>query len=185
MPTLAQLPALETPRLLVREVTAGDWKCFARYMTDGEYQRHIAIRLASPDQVRDHVLRAVARRSMDDRWSLAFAGELKHSNLVIADGFIHRTRRNAEIGWGLDPSHWRRGLGRELVAALLALAFEHLDSERVWCKVMSGNAASVSLARRAGFKWAKSSADYPVGGGRSEAVQFFAMSRECYLDQPY
>ncbi|MDP9139128.1 MAG: GNAT family N-acetyltransferase [Pseudomonadota bacterium] len=154
-------------------------------MTDGEYQRHIAVRLSSPDQVRDHVLRSVARRSMDERWHLALAGELKHSKLVIADGFIHRNNTNSEIGWGLDPSHWHRGLGRELVAALLALAIEHLDSERVWCKVMSGNAASVSLARRAGFKWAKSSPDYPVGGGRSAAVQFFSMSRECYLHLPY
>jgi ribosomal-protein-alanine N-acetyltransferase len=185
MATLAQLPALETPRLLVREVIAGDWKHFARYMTHGEYQRHIAVRLASPAQVRDHVLRAVARRSMDDRWSLTFAGELKHSGIVIADGFIHRSKRNAEIGWGLHPSHWRRGLGRELVGALLALAFEHLDSERVWCKVMSGNAASENLARRAGFKWAKSSADYPLGAGRTETVRFFIMSRECYLDLPY
>jgi RimJ/RimL family protein N-acetyltransferase len=179
------LPALETPRLLVREVAAGDWKYFARYMTDGEYQRHIAVRLSSPAQVRDHVLRAVARRGMDDRWNLSFAGELKHSNVVVADGFIHRTKKNAEIGWGLAPSHWRQGLGRELVSALLALAFEHLDLERVWCKVMSGNAASVALATRAGFTWAKSSADYPLGGGRSETVRFFIMSRECYLDLPY
>lgn len=182
---LAQLPALETPRLLVREVAAGDWKPFARYMTDREYQRHIAVRFASPGQVRDHVLRAVARRTADGLWSLAFAGELKHSRVVIADGFIHRARKSAEIGWGLDPSHWRRGLGRELVTALLAFAFEHLDCERVWCKVMAGNAASLSLAKRAGLKWAKSSADYPVGGGRSESVQFFAMSRESYLDLPY
>jgi ribosomal-protein-alanine N-acetyltransferase len=185
MSTLAQLPVLETPRLIVREVKAGDWKCFARYMIDCEYQRHIAVRLSSPDQIRDHVLRAVARRIMDGRGSLTFAGELKHSQLVVADGFIHRTSRNAEIGWGIARSHWRRGLGRELVTALLAFAFEHLDADRVWCKIMTGNAASVSLAKRAGFKWAKSSADYPVGGGRSEAVQFFIMSRELYLDLPY
>ncbi len=185
MSTIARLPTLETPRLLVREVAAADWRCFARYMTDGEYQRHIAVRLASPGQVRDHVLRAVARRDADDRRTVAIAGELKKSNAVIADGFIQANTRNAEIGWGLNPSHWRRGLGRELVTALLALAFEHLDSERVWCKVMSGNAASLRLAERAGFKWAKSSASYPVGGGRAEAVQFFAMSRECYLELPY
>jgi RimJ/RimL family protein N-acetyltransferase len=185
MATLAQLPALETPRLLVREVMAADWKYFARYMTNSEYQRHIALRFASPDQIREHVLRAVRRRNMDDRWNLSFAGELKDSRIVIADGFIHRSKRNAEIGWGLDPSHWRRGLGRELVAALLALAFEHLDSERVWCKVMSGNTASVGLASRAGLKWAKSSANYPLGGGRSETVQFFARSRQCYLELPY
>ncbi len=185
MSTPARLPTLETPRLLVREVAATDWQCFARYMTDGEYQRHIAVRLASPSQVRDHVLRAVARRNVDDRGNLAIAGELKKSNAVIADGFIQCNKRNAEIGWGLNPSHWRRGLGRELVLALLALAFEHLDSERVWCKVMSGNAASLRLAERAGFKWAKSSARYPVGGGRAEAVQFFAMSRERYLELPY
>jgi RimJ/RimL family protein N-acetyltransferase len=154
-------------------------------MTDSNYQRHIALRFTSPAQVRDHVLRSVRRRNMDDRWNLTFAGELKVTRIVIADGFIHRSKRNAEMGWGVDPAHWRRGLGRELVSALLAFAFEHLDSERVWCKVMSGNTASVSLASRAGFKWAKSSADYPLAGGRSGTVQFFAMSRQGYLELPY
>ena len=186
MPTLARLPALETPRLLVREVAAADWRGLCplhdRRRISAPYRRAACIarpgsrpRAASrcaPEQGRSPELgfcrrtQAIERRH---RRRIHPSQQEKRRNRVGSRPFAMASRTWA-VSW--SPRYWpwlsniwiRSGYGARS------------------CRAMSHPS---SLAKRAGFKWAKSSADYPVGGGRSETVQFFAMSRECYLDLPY
>jgi RimJ/RimL family protein N-acetyltransferase len=185
MTTLLKLPLLETRHLLVRELEPRDADDFTTYMTRADYQRHIAMRLSSPQAIRSHVLKAVSRQSMKVRNAYAFAGELKQNGRVVSDGFLLCHGRLSEIGWGVNPDFWRRGLGTELGRALIAQAFERLECERVWCKVMGGNTASRSLAARIGLKSIKSHPDFPVGGGRVRSVEFFAMTAREYFEAAY
>jgi ribosomal-protein-alanine N-acetyltransferase len=185
MTTLLKLPPLETPRLVVRELEPRDAEDFSTYMTRTDYQRHIAVRLVSAQAIRNHVMRVVSRQAQKVRNSYVFAGELKQSGIVVADGFLLCHGRLAEVGWGINPDYWRLGLGIELSAALMAQAFERLECERVWCKVMGGNAASMRLASRIGMKRIKAHTDFPVGSGRFEAVEFFASTARDYFEAPY
>jgi ribosomal-protein-alanine N-acetyltransferase len=185
MTTLLKLPPLETRNLIVRELEARDADDFTTYMTRADYQRHIAMRLSSPQSIRSHVLKAVSRQSMKVRNAYAFAGELKQNGRVVSDGFLLCHGRLAEVGWGVNPDFWRRGLGSELGRALIAQAFERLECERVWCKVMGGNTASRKLAARIGLKSIKSHPDFPVGGGRVRSVEFFAMTAREYFEAAY
>ena len=50
----------------------------------------------------------------------------------------------------VSPDHERKGLGRELLAGLIAHAKEN-DCATVTLEVSSGNAAALALYRRAGF----------------------------------
>lgn len=185
MSTLLRMPALETPQLIIRELKPRDAVDFADYMLREDYQRHIAVRLPSPEAVRGQVIRAIARQNSKERNAFLFAGELKSSLRVVADGFILCRGRLAEIGWGVHPDHWRCGLGKELARALLALAFERLNCSRVWSKVMAENAASLSLARSIGLVPVKSKLDYPLNGGRAEPVEFFTMESKMYFEAGY
>ena len=47
MKTLTRLPAVETPSLLLREIEPRDAAPFCNFMMQEDYQRHIAMRLAS------------------------------------------------------------------------------------------------------------------------------------------
>ena len=185
MTTLLKLPPLETPRLLVRELEMRDADDFSTYMTRTDYQRHIAVRLATAQSIRHHVMRAVSRQSQKVRNAYVFAGELKQSSIVVADGFVLCHGHLAELGWGVNPDFWRLGIGVELGRALVAQALERLECERVWCKVMGGNAASMRLASRIGMKSIKSHPDFPVGAGRFEAVEFYALAARDYFEAPY
>jgi ribosomal-protein-alanine N-acetyltransferase len=185
MNTLLKLPPLETPRLIVRELKIRDADDLSTYMTRTDYQRHIAVKLATAQAIRNHVMRAVSRQTQKVRNAYVFAGEFKETALVVADGFVLCHGRLAEIGWGVNPDFWRLGLGVELGRALVAQAFERLECERVWCKVMGGNAASMRLAARIGMKLIKSHSEFPVGGGRFEPVEFFALTAREYFEAGY
>ena len=186
MKTLSILPALETAGLVIREIAAEDSQGLARFMTGRDYQRHITMRLKSAAEVKAFVARNVSRQEDARRHVFHLAAESKDTGEVIGDGFIIFHRPNAvEIGWGLTPALWGRGLGTEIGEALLALAFERLAVEEAWCKVMAPNAASASLAKRIGMGFVKSQADYPVGGGRFGPVDMFRLKRDAYFNLPY
>ncbi|MGH6874097.1 MAG: GNAT family N-acetyltransferase, partial [Aestuariivirgaceae bacterium] len=130
-------------------------------------------------------MRVVSRQNLKVRNAYVFAGELKQNGIAVADGFLLCNGRLAETGWGVNPDLWRLGLGAELGRVLLAQAFERLECERVWCKVMSGNAASLRLARRIGMQAIKSDPTFHLGGGRMQSVEFFAMTLKEYFEAGY
>lgn len=186
MTIITRLPAVETPSLVLREMELRDTAPFCNFMTQENYQRHIAVRLAGEQEVRSFVTRAVARQGDERRSVFHLAAEEKLSGEAIGDGFLILQRpKTVEIGWGLHPAMWRMGLGTEIGHALVGLAFERLRAENIWCKVMGGNQASARLARRIGMRHLKSHPDYPTTPGKSGVVEFYAMSESDYFDQGY
>ena len=186
MSTLTRLPAVETPSLLLREIEPRDAAAFCNFMMQESYQHHIAVRLASETEVKAFVTRAVARQGDERRSVFHLAAEEKLTGEAIGDGFLIMQHPKAvEIGWGLHPAMWRMGLGSEIGAVLLGLAFERLKADNVWCKVMSGNDASTRLAQRIGMRHLKSHADYPAAPGRCASVEFYAMQAADYFDRGY
>jgi [ribosomal protein S5]-alanine N-acetyltransferase len=180
------IPAVETPSLVMREIEARDWKAFSHFMTQANYQRHIAMRLRSEEDVKNFVTRQVARQGDERRHVFHLAAEDKKRTFAVGDGFIILGRGGlAEIGWGVAPDLWHRGFGTEIGRALVGLAFERVGAVRVWCKVMASNVASLRLAQRIGLKHERSHPDYPAGHGRFEAVEFYAMTAEDYFDASY
>ena len=180
MRTVTRLPAVETRSLILREIELRDAQSFANFMLQEDYQRFIAARLANLAEVRAFVSRAGARQG-DERRS-----EEKHSGEAIGDGFLIRQQpRNVEIGWGLHPAMWRMGLGREIGAALLGLAFERLGADTVWSKVMGGNAASARLAQTIGMRRTSAVADYAIAPGVTGRVDVFTMTAARYFERSY
>ena len=183
---VTHLPPIESPSLVVRELRAADVHDFSSYMLRSDYQRHMGLIHRSIDQLRSFVLRAIARQDQENRVAFHLAGELKSRKAAVADGFVLQGGEGlVEVGWGVHPSFWGQGIGTQLAGVLLAIAYEHLNAERVWCKVMAGNAASLKLARRAGLKPWQSHPDFPLGNGRFEAVEIFSMTAADYYEAPY
>lgn len=186
MPTLIRLPAVETTALILREVEARDVRGFARYMMRPDYQLFIATRLASEAEIRGFVSRCLMQQRSLSRKLFHVAAESKRSGVVVGDGFVHLgAARQAEIGWGIAPQRWGQGLGTEVATALAALAIERLSVERVWCKVMAPNRASLRVAEKAGFSHHRTIAAYETGRGQQVDVEVFELTRAAYFEAPY
>ncbi|MBG1231885.1 GNAT family N-acetyltransferase [Aestuariivirga litoralis] len=186
MLSLATLKDLETQNLILREMRVGDGKDLACYMTQPRYQRFIAQRLSDEAEVKAFVTRQVSVQGESGRKMFHLVAEERYSAEVVGDAFlIARMDRSVEIGWGLHPALWRVGFGTEIGRALLALGFERLRADKLWCKVMRPNVASASLAKRIGMEQADQREHFAVAPGRSEAVDFYQMDAETYFNLPY
>ncbi len=186
MGTVLAIRAVETVHLILREIERKDAPEFAGYMTQPRYQRHITHRLRNETMVKEFVARQVAAQNDIRRQVYHLAAEEKSSGEVVGDGFIisHGTG-SFEIGWGVHPAMWSMGLGTEIGRALLAIGFERLKAQSLWCKVMAENSASGKLARRIGMESKVNREDYPLGQGKTVPVDIYVITAATYFELPY
>jgi RimJ/RimL family protein N-acetyltransferase len=65
-----------------------------------------------------------------------------------------------EIGYGLHPDYWGRGLMPEAVRAVLRWGFETRGYARIWCGHYAGNWRSAKVIRKCGFRYQFSFTEY-------------------------
>ncbi len=186
MTTVLRMPAVEASDLFMREIIARDGSAFARYMTRPEYQRWIAARLNSEEDVKAFVRGAMLRQNGPRRRSFQLAAIAKSDGRVIGDGFILLAQdESAEVGWGVAPASWGKGLGTQIAKVLVALSIERLKAKRVWCKVMAPNSASFRVAAKAGLTHRRTLAAYEAGRGQKVDVHILSLDRDGYYEAPY
>jgi len=189
MATVTLRPEIATPGLIVREMTMADSSALAAYMIDPRYRRYLDLPRSAFRN--EHgplglVVSACAEQRSPLRRHFLLAAEDRDTGRVVGDGFIALTRNGtAEIGWGVDPGRWGRGLGLEIARAMTALAIERLKAPAVVCKVMAPNTPSRRVAELAGFAAMRPIPAFRTGDGRVLEVLRYRLGWERYFDQPY
>lgn len=65
---------------------------------------------------------------------------------------IDWVNRSAEYGIGIyDPKFWNRGIGTEATSLVLKYAFEYLNLNRVWLRVLEYNRRAIRVYEKCGF----------------------------------
>ncbi len=83
-----------------------------------------------------------------------FAIEARDSGLLVGTARLSiqsREHANASIAVSLDSDHWRLGLGRDALAALVDFGFETLGLHRLSALIDAENKAGIALAEAGGF----------------------------------
>ncbi|QDV39015.1 GNAT family N-acetyltransferase [Tautonia plasticadhaerens] len=80
-----------------------------------------------------------------DRRSARFAGRGGLRRVMIAD------REEVELGYGLLPEYWGRGLATELAGRCARLGFEVLGLRELVCITLPSNLASRRVMEKVGF----------------------------------
>lgn len=92
-------------------------------------------------------------RTSSDRWTLLFVvlvdGTVVGAQDLAATAFA--TRRTCETGSWLGLAHQGKGIGTEMRAAVLGLAFDHLGAELCVSTAWHDNAASIAVSRKLGY----------------------------------
>jgi putative acetyltransferase len=102
-------------------------------------------------------------------------------NLV---GFLHvevkqsaRRHHAAEFAIAVDPAHSGHGVGSALMAAMIDLCDNWLNTHRIELTVFVDNAAAIALYRKFGFEIEGTSRDFAFRDGRYIAVHHMARIR--------
>jgi RimJ/RimL family protein N-acetyltransferase len=151
------VPTIETPRLRLRAVAAGDLDAHAAMLGDPEFVRFLGGHAHSREEAWRRMLAgpglwallgygywSIERRA--DRAYLGTIGfaDFKRDMAPSIEGF-------PEMGWLLAPASQGQGLATEAVLAALGWADEALAGEEIVAIIDHGNAASIRVAEKSGF----------------------------------
>ena len=171
------LPRLETPRLILRELTVGDVEDVFAYSSDEEVTRFLRWGPHRTLEQTENYIRAVLEEYRDGRdgpWGI----EYKETGRVI--GAIHlmaisAQHSKAEIGFLLSRSHWGRGLMPEALASVLQFSFERIGLNRVEAFCIVENRAAMRVLDKVGMKQEGVLREYLYQKGAPKSFALYAM----------
>jgi ribosomal-protein-alanine N-acetyltransferase len=147
---------LDTARLVVRPFVLADASLLVSLFADPEVHRFVDDgQPLAPDIAALWVERSAANLARFGYGTGAVV-ERASGGLIGWAGFARPDDGTQELIYGLQRANWGRGLGKELLAGLVAFAAERGISP-VRATVDPDNRASVHLLRRAGFVLAEPS----------------------------
>lgn len=148
---------IETPRLLLRPLVAGDLDDLARLYADPEVRRYFPDGTLDREETRGELewfangdnpgYPELGLWATIDRETGAFVGRSGLLRWEI-DG-----REETEIAYMIAQDFWHRGLGGEVANALVRHGFERLGFRRLIALVHPENLASVRTAEKAGLRF--------------------------------
>ncbi|GAA3147755.1 GNAT family protein [Planomonospora alba] len=132
-------------RLRLREVTPADVDALHAVYGDPAATEHLPFDPRTREEVEEIVAEAIEAAGKDPRRLYVLAVTERDSGEVIGVARLHIEAdhpHSAEIGLGLRPDHWGRGIGTDLIRLLLDFGFKHLRLHRVWGARSPANTAA-------------------------------------------
>ena len=144
---------LETDRLILREMTEGDYDALYAYLADPEVMKHYPHPF-DEEKVKNWIKRNIERYRIFGfgLWAVV----LKETGEVIGDCGLTMQLINGqikpEIGYHIRKDKQRKGYGSEAARACRDWTFEHTPFNIVYSYMKSTNVASYSTAAAMGMK---------------------------------
>jgi [ribosomal protein S5]-alanine N-acetyltransferase len=147
-------PALETERLILREIRPDDARDVFRIYSDPAVVRYWG---AAPMRSIDEAQRKIAstadafRAKEGIRWAITRKGD---DQLIGSGGHWRLIRQHlrSEIGYDLAPEQWGQGIMPEAVGAMLRFGFERLGLHSVEAQIEPNNHGSRRVLEKIGFR---------------------------------
>ena len=147
-------PEILTDRLELKAFEISDAEALFKLRSSDEFVKYIGIKaMSNVNQSKDMVINNID--SFKNQNGLSFKICLKGSNELIAyAGFwrIITEHYRAELGFGIDPIHSKKGYITEALYALLNYGFTELKLHSVLADVDPRNENSIRVLKKLGFK---------------------------------
>lgn len=145
--------ALETPRLILRELRDDDAPAVHAYGSDADVVRYLDWGPNTPEDTARFLATARAARDALPRTASHLAIVLKTTGHLV--GGCRIEVRNAasgagDLGYVLGRAYWGQGYAIEAARALVGFGFESLALHRIWATCDVRNEASHGSSRRSG-----------------------------------
>jgi RimJ/RimL family protein N-acetyltransferase len=146
-------PRLETPRLILREITPDDVQDLFRIYANPEVMRYwSAAPMRSIAEAHRKIAGVAAAFHAHEgiRWAITrkdagrLIGSCGHWRLV-------KEHFRSEIGYELAPEHWGQGIMPEAVDAILRFGFERMGLHSVEAQIEPNNIGSRRVLEKLGF----------------------------------
>lgn len=151
----SDLPAIATPRLLLRKMRLEDAADMFAYAHDSDVARYLVWTphrdIAETTGYLAYVTSQYARGHIED-WGIVDAAS---GTFIGTAGYFFWdvSHRRAEIHYCLSKAWWGRGIMKEAVTAIIDFGFSRMGLHRIEAKCFPENAPSEALLRSVGMRF--------------------------------
>lgn len=173
------IPAMETERLILREIRLEDAASLFSVFSNEAVTRYYGMSTFDKLVQAEQLIEAFSKNFTEKRgvrWEIEIKGE---KDLAGTIGFNHWSpaHKRAEIGYELHPDVWGHGYASEALEQILDYGFQDMKLNRIGAVVFLKNAASSQLLRKQGFEKEGILRNYMCQDGETHDV--FVYSKLC------
>jgi [ribosomal protein S5]-alanine N-acetyltransferase len=151
---LANLPTIETDRLLLRKITLNDAQDMFEYASDPQVSEYTTWSTHASIEDTKYFLKSLIkmykRRELVD-WGIEHKADRK---FIGTCGYVEwsMTHSRAEIGYALSSKYWNQGYMSEAVNAIMEFGFREMVLNRIEAKCKVNNIASARVMEKLGMQ---------------------------------
>jgi [ribosomal protein S5]-alanine N-acetyltransferase len=152
----ADLPELETERLLLRKMHLDDAEAMFTYASDPEVTRYVLFEThRSVEDSKAFLRLAVEGYERGDfgGWGIVLKDSGAFVGTCGADVDYAPEHARAELGYVLSREHWGKGLMTEAVQAVIRFGFGRMELNRIQARCIAENADSARVMEKAGMTY--------------------------------
>lgn len=151
----AELPVLETERLLLRKVTFDDAEDLFDYGSNEEVTRFVTWdTYQTIDDALQFIEMIIGRYQNSEvaPWGIE---EKATGKLIGTIDFVwwQPQHKKAEMGYALSRKYWNKGIMTEAAKAVVAFGFEQMDLVRIQARCLVDNTGSSRVMEKAGMTY--------------------------------
>lgn len=146
------LPTINATRVTLRWISEADVDALYRIFSDPKVMRYWSTPPLADRDAAVLLLNEIHENFRSQtalKWGIALRSD---DTLIGTVTLFNFENQRAEIGYGLDRSHWGNGYMHEALQALIAYAFQELGLHRIEADVDPRNSASIRTVERLGFE---------------------------------
>jgi len=151
----SNMPKIETKRLVLRAIKRSDIDDIYEYSSNPKTSQFLLWGAHKTKAVTkgfiDIVLAKYKSGEYND-WAIVYKPTGK---MIGTCGFTRIDKDNdlVEVGYVINPDYWGMGIATEALERVVEFAFEEMLANRIECKFMFGNEASLAVMKKIGMKF--------------------------------
>ena len=172
-----KFPVLETERLTLRAISAGDVDEMFQQRSNPDVMKYIVRPLLQSRREAEELVRNyefLFEQGISITWAMTLKGENKMLGTV---GFprINKENYRGEIGYSLDPEHRNRGYMDEAIKEVIRFGFSQLRLNSIEALIHPENKASSGLIQKHGFVREAYFREHTFFDGKFQDVEIYSL----------
>lgn len=147
---------LQTPRLILRELTFFDGPAILEFANDDSINRYLSFgSISSESGTIEYVTTALSAANAHPRLSYKLAMTIRPNEELSGSCWLDiedPDSQNASIGYFVDKRHWGNGYATEMIKALIQFGFDNLELHRICANCDSENHATRRVLEKVGMR---------------------------------
>lgn len=176
-------PTIHTERLILKQATTEDAKDMHIYLSNETVCRYMGIDAHETIEDTKGEIQwydKIFKEQTGIRWGIS----LKDNPAIIGEicGFLNLEKQHCrtEIGYELHHDHWRKGIMKEAITAVLRYGFQEMNLNRIEAIIDPANTSSVQLLEKIDFVREGLLREYDLGQNGFDDVYMYAILKRDY-----